>query len=239
MVSQADVAYLFEFSDTFKGLSKVKQLAIAPNFPWKPEDKRSHCGTPAESRKEWTFGNKKSDTVYHFLKVTNQLESLELGAMRGCTPQRGDSTEINPTCIDALTSSFKTLKHLRVIQGTPQFENRLFANLTPFESLTILGIDQVPITALSAWKQSPLPPKLEILQLLHYLFTPDQSVDGDFSEERELRTILENRECPTLKEVVVPAAPVDFADQTTEHIESFKQWRAIREKLSSLEGFKN
>lgn len=112
-ISTTDFRLLLEFSDTFAGLSKIKELAIHYSFIFTESDKRTWWGLAGKEQKSLK-GNEKTDTQFHYLKVTNQLKALELAIGNRVELCKGDTTYPLMNCLYALDRSAETLTHLRL-----------------------------------------------------------------------------------------------------------------------------
>jgi len=92
--------YLLEYSETFKGLSNVKQLALRPKVIWDDGSINSR------RYKRWrgdesslVGGNLETAAIYLFLQVTNSLDSLEMlgGSVQVLLPEQDQPLKLQQT----------------------------------------------------------------------------------------------------------------------------------------------
>lgn len=133
-----DLMFLLEYSDTFKGKSNVKKLAIRPIFLWNDFIPDTWWDLEDDDQIDWmAVESQKSTAVSLFLEVTNQLDSLELTFTR----REGDESLVNVTCLSSLKSSFGSLKHLRLAESYSDRHQLIINEFEVFKSLKILSVD--------------------------------------------------------------------------------------------------
>lgn len=234
-VTLEDVKYLEEYSQSWKGLSKVKYLAIAPLFESDPKFARwwnkKHLNAEGERR------NLKEESIYNFLLVSNQLSSLEIWTRE--SPESDESVDLIQDCLSALQSSFKTLKHLRLAQFPPDIGTQSLFEFSKFTELKVLAIEGMMLAPLTSWLQYSLPSSLEVIQLLYYCASREQQTLPDFIEDAHVGLLLDNRQIPNLKEVAVPAFPHDISGRAYTSSRQLECWNRSREILKSNEVFKD
>lgn len=71
--------FVLEYSETFKGLSKVTQLALKSQMVWH-DNAVNYSGWigPKKGDKSSRGKNLETTSIYHFLQVTNSLDSLKI-----------------------------------------------------------------------------------------------------------------------------------------------------------------
>lgn len=141
-MSTKDHQLLKEHSEAFKGKSNVRELAIEVAFSWVRDDKKTWWGT--ERQQDYAEGNRKSEAVALFLKVTKNLDSVEIhGSFEGMRP--GDPTPVFSASIAGLDLSVKTLKHLRLINLVPDLGFPVSTKYPNFQTLKILSSETMVI----------------------------------------------------------------------------------------------
>lgn len=222
-LSDVDADYLKSNKKSFKGLSKVKHLALGIAFI---------AETP--TRFAWSSPkvkgalNKKSQAVHDLLLVTNQLLSLELFAEHDLSSRE----LVNPDVIGGLSSSFSTLKHLRLMHVAPDQDAKIITCFAPFTSLNILGFHWDTLACCAQAKKCTFPKSLETIQLVYYVQDGSPVDPYAFQEELILAMLLtENPGARNLKQVIVPSAPINYAYQENKFPNQLKVWKANRELL--------
>lgn len=233
--NKEDFNYLTEFQSTFKGVSKVRELALVPLFYWNQEDKKTWWGSSREKHNRMRE-NKKMKTIEALLTVTNQLYSLELN----CTivqTRAGDNTYIDATCLnsDSLCKSLKTLKHLRIFGLGIELGPIDFSALKNLESLSFDRCFLWSLSRMSSHilhRDFKLPPSLSILALNYYTVADSEDHTPYYSqEENSLSLLLDNHRFlfPNLKEVVVPESQISGSGVVK--TEGMELWEKFKEEL--------
>lgn len=107
LITIEDSKFLAEYEETFQGLSNVQDLAIRINYLFDKTNRRTWWGLPSETKQSWKKGSRKSDSIFHFLQVTNKLQSFEMWSSRS-VDRKEDETAIHEDCLDGLHNSFET-----------------------------------------------------------------------------------------------------------------------------------
>lgn len=240
-VTKADFNYLSGYQEGFIGASNVKQLALAPILF---HNRRTSQAWGEEKRiGTWVGGNKMSEAMYNLLLATDNITSLELLPAQS---QSYDQTTVYPGCLAALTSSYSSLKHLRLLSICPidRDNNRgsgdPYLKLSSFESLKYLGLDLMTIAALKSWHQAhTAPPNLEALQIVCYdcsrLQTPQPN---QFMEETLMVNNLQTLNFQNLRQLIVPAKPIGYAGEAPPSRFGV-DWQNVRKKTREHEIFKS
>lgn len=240
-MSVCDLAFLSEFSTAYEGMSSVKKLALEIDFVYTEQDERTWWGLQAEQEGEIWKENKKTQSLEHLLRSTHQLEALELIAFP--TQRRsGDGSELSHRILTTLSSSFGSLKHLRLFgdfEGLDEASVDLTRSnfLHSFEAVRIITLDQI-LLRIAAFVG--LPPNAEILYVpFQYLKIPLLSNEDELLDSTEvcLIELLLSWNLPQLKEVVVTSGPLSFSRHAPESAEVILAWEKSRERLRKLEIF--
>lgn len=221
-----DFKCLAEFSDTFSGLSQVVKLSLGMNFTATESIRR--YGDKSVGR-QWIGGNKKSQAVFHLLKVTRNLQSLELNHHLS---DKGEKTSIKPDCLSALKTSFKSLENLRLF-GIGFDPEGYKAEFSRFVTVKVLSIDTLMILSLPKSLDVKLPPGLKILCIPYYYG------HSSLQEDLELACFLKAGSLTTLESVVVPSRPIDRSGVVTGSEDFQKRWLEGRRELKKAETFQS
>lgn len=205
-VSISDFNHLREHETALYGLSNVRRLALEFYFTFNEAEKSSWWGSPSENRESWKGGNKKMHAIWVLLSLTKNLTSLELyQSLAGL--RSGDKTEVYSTCLSSLTSSFGTLRHLRILNIGSDPTNPPLA-YEKFKQLRTLSTDHFQISHLAKFNDIKLPTSLETIFLVYHVVDPSP-VSFQPPEELELTSLIKNRELPNLRQVIIPLVPID------------------------------
>lgn len=130
-----DYPYMEEFSEAYDGLSKVEDLFIRFSFIQDEKIRRSlwHKGEKPEDWKGFLGGSRKIKAIGLFLKVTNQLNTLEFYA--------GEKLSAMTQSLTSLTRSFNSLKHLRLLGPGVVTNTPYPIDLAFFKNLRIFSLD--------------------------------------------------------------------------------------------------
>lgn len=236
-----DFKHLAEHSAAFKGLSKVRQLALGPYYLC-TESKSKTWWSTAELEDPLVM-NKKSQALFNLLLVTDCLTSFEIVQSQRPLETGGNRGYFFSGCLKGLHSSRKSLKHLRLVHSPyhQEFEHDHWFNppLSMFGNLKILGVRGSDLMVMSEADELMLPSTLEVLQLLYYTYYDGQVRESDFKEETYLRYIVENKKSPSLKQVVVPSKPININNTSTVSPDQFKLWEFARLELTQSDAFKD
>lgn len=117
-----DGKYLAEYKQVFKGKSKVRELALRIDYVYDSNVKKSWWGLPTEAHKTWKGGDRKSEYLYNFLSVcSSNLVSLELCPQHADETNPGDKSSPSIGCLGGMKDSFKSLRHLRLVEIGPYY----------------------------------------------------------------------------------------------------------------------
>lgn len=229
-----DYRYLADHLPGFRGLSKVKNLAIRFQFFSSESEKKfwNAAETETGNLSRW---DRPTLARWNFLQVTRDLDALEI-----CQQSSTTNRTVSPDCLSGLNLSFKSLKHLRLLMAEnpltkPSFDYRCFQKLTTFSTewfwLKRLG-SHLPIL---------LPNNLKTFCLVFYRFSSDGNRDPqDQSNEIPLTVhqedillirLLQSVHLPSLKEVVVPQEFVDVGGEIVTSLEARAIWSQQRKSL--------
>lgn len=230
-VAPTDEKFLKEFHETFKSRSEAQQVAIAFYFTW------SH----SKSSPLWKGGSRRSEVVYHFLKIfSDKLSSLELSINtnpRTINVKGTDSAQ--EVCVDSISGlegSFSSLKHLRMMCFTPDFERRKLTDLTRFINMKILAIEGSFLQTLCLEPDFKFPPNLEIIQIPFHRYEPIPNQRKDTQEDKYISQIIESQNSvstriPKLKQIVVPFQAVSMHGELPKYQEQTDYHRFCRNEF--------
>lgn len=232
-----------QYEETFQGLSNVQDLAIRLNYLFDKTNRRTWWGLASETKQSWKKGSRKSDSIFHFLQVTNKLQSFEMWSSRS-VDRKEDQTAIHEDCLDGLHRSFDTLKHLRVFGPQARLPDVSPSDLSRFEACKILSIEHWCLFNYSPFPRRQFPPGLETICIEYYDF-PDslEKLDSYLNEEKELVHLLATRSFPNLKQVGVPSRLINTIYEETEgndEIEGHfkRKWMKNRSELKEYKPIK-
>lgn len=241
-----DFKLLAEHSVAFKGLSKVKQLALAPYYHCTESKPKTWWFDDEEGDEEIVNGdiiNKKTQVLLNLLLVTNCLSSIEIMQAQRPSKFLGNRGAFFSGCLKGIRSSKNSLKHLRLCHSAYAPEENPDSWVHPplglFENLKILGIRSSDLLSIYETEELFLPSTLEVLQLVYYTYYDGQSRDTDFVEEIHLRLVVEHKRNPSLKQVVVPSEPIDLNQISKVSPDQFKLWETARLELTQSDAFEN
>ena len=114
-------------------------------------------------------GNLETTAVYHFLQVTNSLDSLEiaLGSAEIVSGVESDA-DVTTECLSGLSSSYSSIKHLRLIDLLPSQTSK--PDLSILTNLETLSLDRLMLEVMKTAKLGPSLSSVEILHLSFYMF---------------------------------------------------------------------
>lgn len=183
---------------------------------------------PWESKLSWKGGSRKFEVVFHLLQVTKDLDSLEITEGRNGR-RNEDESNVHPGCLLGLEGPFNSLKHLRpvALSNESQIRNRI--GIYYFNNLKVLYTDQLTLKSILSLNQQLQPKKMPLLESIYldcYLYLSKLSKTCD--EEYILSLVLKADVFPSLKEVAVPANPVDHEHEPTTNDEVFiNSWSKV------------
>jgi len=129
--------------------------------------------------------NTETTAVYHFLRVTQSLDSLEvLGTMGYTTSGESSHATISPDFLSSLSSSSNSFNHLRLLHMVPSKTSTV--DLSILRSLKILSLDRFLIQSFMEERLVHLP-CVELFQLPFYSFIESAPSDGDLRRRRYFR----------------------------------------------------
>lgn len=218
-----------------KGLSRVKQLAIRPIILWDEGSHKNQGWLNYRHRKEDTAlvgHNLETETNYHFLQVAESLDSLEVLVGSGVTTSGNRAgSNIAVDVLSSLSSSDSTMKHLHLIHA--QHSNKM--DLSVFKALKNLSLNDVLLTSMKEDNLGSSIPSVETIQLICYWAYDGSVCDEDFEEERLLSSIISTEVLPNLKEIALPAKPVDDSCMEAVSFCSIYLWQDARSLLKKNE----
>ena len=159
-------------------------------------------------------GNLETAAVYHFLQVTNSLDSLEVIAGNGYTTSGARTTsQVSVDFLSSLAESYSSIKHLRLV--SIRHSNSLSSHLLKFKKLKRLGLHGVFLRTMKREELVASVLRVDVLHLLFYWIDESDPQDKEFAEEIALSTILSRKGLPALKQLMVPSEPIDIAGSET------------------------
>jgi len=183
--------------------------------------------------------NLETTAVYHFLKVTDSLDSLELALGDGLTVSGVESrADVTTDCLSSLSNSHSLIKHLRLINLLPSQFSKI--DLSILMNLRILSLDFLMLQEMKTGNLGSSLSSVQILHLPFYMFQESQPEDDDFAEEMFISDIVSNRILPNLSEITLPSKPIDSSDsQEANSPRSVRLWKESREVLKGNERVKS
>jgi len=226
--------FLLKYWETFKGLSRVKQLALGPRLHWDetPINNRGWLGR--KWSKELVGGNVETTAVHHFLQFTNSLDSLEIAMGAAITISGDDSiAKMSVDCLSSLSNSYSSIKHLRLTNLRASQSSKM--DLSIFTNLKTLSLDFLMLYGLKTGKPRSSLSSVKILHLPYYAF------DDSFAEDRFLSDTVSSGILSNLAEIVLPSRPIgpDSREAESSHSVSVRLWKESRELLRENERIKN
>lgn len=231
--SYDDSNFLEEHHSAFAKISKVKKLSLRIRFVFEKSNKRTWWELPTrEPRREY----QKTTAVKMILGITNGLECCEVLPSYQGEKNPGDFTQMDLNCFAGLTSSFKTLQHLRIL-GVP---TPIFNDYRLFNCLRTLSVDSEILQALSQDHSLQLPDTLERIILTYYQVPTIAT--WSFKEDTYLVQLLKAQpiqSLPNFKEVVVPLVAIDPNGNLIKDRSNLRIWSERRKELESEAIFKS
>ena len=182
--------------------------------------------------------NLETTAVYHFLKVTDSLDSLELALGDGLTVSGVESrADVTTDCLSSLSNSHSLIKHLRLINLLPSQFSKI--DLSIFMNLRILSLDFLMLQEMKTGNLGSSLSSVQILHLPFYVFEESQPRDDDFVEERFLSDALLKGVLPNLAEIVLPSKPIGVDCEEAESSRSVRLWKEGRKALRENENIKS
>lgn len=226
-----DFKYVSEHGEAFSGLSNVRKLALGIKFSPADSLKGKWSAKVGDERK-WVGGNKPTQAVFNFLKVTNQLLCLEINSSNQF-PTR--NLNLNTACLSALENSFSSLTHLRTIDVVVKEEPKAASStsLFLFQNLKMLSIDYLFLKTVWTLPRIEFSSSLEIL-LIPYYYSHDSR-----EEDAILSNVLRLGSFPSLKLVKVPVRPIDRNGKSIVSRTFKKSWTYVREELKTSQFFES
>lgn len=231
---RSDYGFMEEFSQTYEGLSKVKQLAIYVDF----ED---HKGKDWWSTQYQDVMDRKTLAVHRFLSTTSDhLKSLEVGI---CGHKKSARSGITIGFVSSLHRSSKSLRLLRLFGINPSwFLNESFSSKECFDlhfltGLTNFTVDVVTLLSFERFARVLLPSDISTISLPYYCLHHVKSEAERCSDDRHLAQFLESSEIPNLAEVIVPRSPIGATGAPIE--EDKELWLKYRKTLEESPMFKD
>lgn len=221
-----DLKFLKEYNGCLKGLSNVKELSLIFGF-------RFPFMTVVPTKRR-TRG------VEQLLRVTNQLEKLEIGHSNTVIATRGGNNEADTGFLSALYDrSRNSLREIRLLKIGPDIFNIPATDYSIFESLRIMSGDVSCFIRLLKVDQDKLPPNLEVLYLPFYWVRDERIGEDTFLEEDALLQLVTSGKFSKLKEVVVPSQPINEAGEVVRTKAHRNLWRKIKEEVEGNEVFRS
>lgn len=234
-ISVKDFFFLREYSDALKGLSKVEDLAFQFTLVYDPNDESNNEMQKEDESNECVGGDKKSDTLYRLLSITNRLRSLEISEVPPA--ERDFLGEINyqrtpcTGCFQALVDSYETLESLRYFRLEHDSKNPTSTDFTPFKRLKHFSTDfKFGIFSSQAHSFLKLPSNLENFWVV-YLQNYRTNLLEMEEETKAWFQMLEMRSWPSLKEIFICFQPGSVLDHRS-------LWSSTRLRLGKFELFK-
>lgn len=229
---QNDFKYLTEFSSAFSGLAQVRKLALGVHFS-ATQPIETYWSTAVGE--QWLGGNKKSQAIFYLLKVTRNLQCLEIDSMPSV--QEEEETVVNFSCLSALRSSYHSLESIRLFglginQVDPE-EAKANTNFALFKKLKAMSLDVVLLLILARIPVIKFPPGLKLLRVPYY------NTKSTAHEDLELAHAFGVRSFPSLEEVIVPSGPT-LRNGTVSDSDGYKRrWLQGRRELEKAEIFRS
>lgn len=217
---------LLEYSETFKGLSRVKRLAIVLILVWVYGTVYDHGW---EGRRPMADSNLETTAVSHFLRVINSLEVN--GGHAVITSRKDSNSVVYADWPSSLTRSQSSLKHLRFITVHPFTSKRSKLDLSDFKALKIISPDGLFLERLKEGKLGSSLLSVETLHVPYQLFVESSPRDSDVQGDITLSTLLSTKLVPNLREIVVTDRPMDSDASEITSPRSLKMWKERREGL--------
>lgn len=229
---QKDFKYLAEFSETFSGLSQIQKLALGVDFYVNESTERYWDGGVG---KQWIGGNRKSQALFNLLKVTKNLQCIEINSMRTVSKEK---TSINFSCLLALKSSYLSLEYFRLFgvevnQDDPE-ELKANSNFSLFQKVKVMTLSTAVLVILSRNSQFRFPPGLKFLCIPYY-GTPS------IREDTEVTRALKVKSFPSLEVITIPSTRI-FKTGTQENYADYdlrECWLHGRRELEKAEVVKS
>jgi len=150
-----------------------------------------------------------------------------------------EDCKVEVDCFDSLHASFQKLEHLRLLQVFSNNKRDIVDQLSSFKTLKILSLDYRP---LAHFRESRLPPNLEIIHLIYYEPVSEIESDSPDAEEYLIYHLLRIRPSKRLREVIVPSALIGidgtknpdkskFLEDVTPRVVLQYQMKKLNEKL--------
>lgn len=231
-VEGEDFNYLTEYSETFKRLSNVKDLAIGLKFVYREKDQSIWWGSPNELSQTFLGGTKKTEVIYHFLLVTNQIRALEVKEI-DMGKSAEDETFLQAGFLKALSTSTSSLKQFRCLIFSAR---TLGSNLLPFKNLTHLTLHPNSVVTLLRSAQM-LPSNLSVISMVCYQSYLFSDLETRWLEDEFLLKLLKAQVTGDFTEVVIPEVPIDWAGKEVEV--DREVWLRQRQSLEDSEIFKS
>lgn len=225
---QNDFKYLAEFSDAFSGLSQIRKLALGVDFSVNESIQRYW---DAAVGKQWIGGNKMSQAVFYLLKVTKDLQCLEINCSSSVQQEKHS---INFSCLLALRGSCFSLESLRLfglgINLADPEEYKANTKFSLFVRLRVIYMDALMLAILKGFRDLEFPPGLRVVRIPYY-------DPYSIHEDLELARVLKVRSFPNLEAVVVPSTSVIKTGAHADSEEFKKHWFEGRRELEKAEVF--
>lgn len=221
--------FLRDHCEGFKCKSNVKELALSVTFEYDKENLRTWWGTRLEATKDYRSGNRKSESVYHFLQSTKQLVSFEMEGNYVEDAREGDETIFHINCISSMTHSRLTMKTLTITGSFPIRNESVKTDYALFKNVKLLNLELFGLV------NAYFPESLEVLGLLYYCY--DDSSDEYRNEDFYLKRALGS--CPSIREAAVPAEPFDSEFDLIKSPAFLTAWKRDRKALEELEPIKS
>lgn len=238
-LSSQDFKYFSDHQEAFAGSSKIRKLALGIDFVF-GADEKTWWDLLSNANKSWKGGNKRTEALIDLLNVTSNLVALEVAIADtgSLSKPKETDTKLSTSFLSSssLNKSFKSLKHLRLLDVGVDPDFPSLTQFSTFKSMRILTLDLQMLKSLVRFPQISLPSNLEVLCLPYYSVR-FMSYDTDFQEEILLSQILQDAWIPKLIEVVVPKKPVAPRAGylvNERQLKSGMSWEKPRECLENL-----
>jgi len=173
------------------------------------------------------------EAVYRLLEAMGQLSSFELVQNPKTRHREGDGSYSSLGSIMGLSSSAKSINHLRVINISQEESSSVNLDCSIFKALKILSLELPSMGAQLALSDLQRPLSVEVFHIHSYWYT--RISENQFTEESYLRAIFEVDGFPAMKEIVVPSRPFRLYHPETTNERALKRWRDSRDRLATEE----
>lgn len=224
-----DYRFLSEFYESFAGVSKVREIAILPEFIQDPKMVGDWWARPTGNEEKWKGNNKKSEALFYLLSATSQLYSFELAG----NDLDGDRDSIILSCTRGLQRSFTTLTHFGLFGLNHLFDTPSTSkDLLVFKNSSHFTLDLKILNRLFVRRKENFFPGLQTVALAFYFPLDHNALHERFLEDRFLADLIsESVLFSSVKELIVPNEPLNHDGQVLK--ENRANWDRSREYLEN------